>query len=37
VSAAHVAYLAAERHWPVLSDRPVQLSGADRTLLIEPV
>ena len=37
VSAAHVAYLAAERRWPVLSDRPVQLSDADRNLLIEPV
>ncbi len=37
VSAAHVAHLAAERRWPVLSDRPVQLSDADRTLLIEPV
>lgn len=37
VAAAHVAYLAAERRWPVLSDRPVQLSIADRTLLVEPV
>jgi hypothetical protein len=37
VSAAHVAHLAAERRWPVLSDRPRQLSFTDWTLLIEPV
>lgn len=37
VTAAHVAYLAAERRWPVLSDRPRQLSAADHTLLVEPV
>lgn len=37
VTAAHVAYLAAERRWPVLSDRPSQLSAADHTLLVEPV
>jgi hypothetical protein len=37
VSAAHVAQLAAQRRWPVLSDRPRQLSATDRTLLIEPV
>jgi hypothetical protein len=37
VTAGHVAYLAAERRWPVLSDRPSQLSAADQTLLVEPV
>jgi hypothetical protein len=37
VTAAHVAYLAAERRWPVLSDRPSQLSATDYTLLVEPV
>jgi len=37
VTAAHVAYLAAERRWPILSDRPRELTAADRTLLIEPV
>jgi hypothetical protein len=37
VTAAHVAYLAAERRWPVLSDRPTQLSATDHTLLVEPV
>lgn len=37
VSAAHVASLAAERSWPVLSDRPCQLSATDRTLLVEPI
>jgi hypothetical protein len=37
VTAAHVAYLAAERHWPVLSDRPAQLCATDHTLLVEPV
>ena len=37
VTAAHVAYLAAQRRWPVLSDRPGQLSAADQTLLVEPV
>lgn len=37
VTAAHVAYLAAERRWPVLSDRPSQLSATDHTLLVEPV
>lgn len=37
VSAAHVAHLAAQRRWPVLSDRPQQLTGADRTLFVEPV
>lgn len=34
---AHVAQLAAQRRWPVLSDRPYQLSTTDRTLLVEPV
>jgi hypothetical protein len=37
VTAAHVAYLAAQRGWPVLSDRPGQLSATDRSLLVEPV
>lgn len=37
VAAAHVAYLAAQRGWPVLSDRPRELAATDRTLLIEPV
>jgi hypothetical protein len=37
VTAAHVAYLAAQRRWPVLSDRPTQLSATDHTLLVEPV
>ena len=37
VTAAHVAYLAAQRRWPVLSDRPKELSATNRTLLIEPV
>jgi hypothetical protein len=37
VTAAHVAYLAAQRRWPVLSDRPRLLSATDRTLLVEPV
>lgn len=37
VTAAHVAHLAAERRWPILSDRPRELSAADWTLLIEPV
>jgi hypothetical protein len=37
VTAAHVAHLAAGRRWPVLSDRPNQLSATDRTLLVEPV
>jgi hypothetical protein len=37
VTAAHVAYLAAQRGWPVLSDRPRELAATDRTLLIEPV
>jgi hypothetical protein len=37
VAAAHVAYLAAQRRWPVLSDRPRELSATNRTLLIEPV
>lgn len=37
VAAAHVACLAAERRWPVLSDRPGQLSEADCSLLVEPV
>jgi hypothetical protein len=37
VTAAHVAYLAAERRWPVLSDRPGQLSATDHTLFVEPV
>ena len=37
VTAAHVAHLAAERRWPILSDRPRELTAADRTLLIEPV
>ncbi|HEY8471845.1 MAG TPA: hypothetical protein VIL37_04320 [Natronosporangium sp.] len=37
VTAAHVAYLAAKRRWPVLSDRPGQLTAADETLLVEPV
>lgn len=37
VTAAHVAYLAGERGWPVLSDRPRQLCATDMSLLIEPV
>lgn len=37
ITAAHVAWLAGERGWPVLSDRPRQLCGTDRTLLVEPV
>jgi hypothetical protein len=37
VTAAHVAYLAAKRRWPVLSDRPSQLCATDQTLLVEPV
>lgn len=37
LTTAHVAWLAGERGWPVLSDRPRQLSATDRTLLVEPV
>lgn len=37
ITAAHVAWLAGERGWPVLSDRPRQLASTDRTLLVEPV
>lgn len=37
VTAAHVAYLAAQRRWPVLSDRPSQLSATGHTLFVEPV
>lgn len=37
VTAAHVAYLAGQRGWPVLSDRPWQLFASDKSLLVEPV
>lgn len=37
VTAAHVAYLAVQRGWPVLSDRPWQLVASDTSLLVEPV
>lgn len=37
VTAAHVAYLAGQRGWPVLSDRPRQLFASDTSLLVEPV
>ena len=37
VTAAHVAYLAGQRGWPVLSDRPNQLFASEPSLLIEPV
>jgi hypothetical protein len=37
VTSAHVAYLAAQRRWPVLSDRPGQLCASDDDLLVEPV
>ncbi|HEY8452374.1 MAG: hypothetical protein FWJ70_13245 [Micromonosporaceae bacterium] len=37
ITAAHVAWLAGRRGWPVLSDRPWQLTSADRSLLVEPV
>jgi len=36
VTAAHVAYLAGQRGWPVLSDRPNPLFASEPSLLIEP-
>lgn len=37
ITAAHVAYLAGQRGWPVLTDRPTHLVAADESLYVEPV